>query len=105
MAGHRDKLAGLDCQIAEAVAEREDLILRIPGLPPRIPEKADAAARHRNTLNEPARSAVQPVSPLRRPALSVRNDWLNISVKKCSLDDVEQPRVGFVISVRILLKI
>ena len=24
MAGHRDKLAGLDCQIAEAVAERED---------------------------------------------------------------------------------
>lgn len=45
------KLADLDRQIAEAIAEREDLIQRIPSLPLRSPEKAEAV-RHRDALNE-----------------------------------------------------
>ncbi len=51
MPEHQEKLADLDRQIAEAVAEREDLIERIPNLPPRSPEKAEAV-RHRDALNE-----------------------------------------------------
>ncbi|BCM87987.1 hypothetical protein [Methylobacterium indicum] len=51
MSEHREKLADLDRQIAEAVSEREGLIQRIPNLPPRSPEKAEAV-RHRDALNE-----------------------------------------------------
>lgn len=51
MSEHREKLADLDRQIAEAISEREDLIQRIPSLPPCSPEKADAV-RHRDALNE-----------------------------------------------------
>lgn len=51
MSEHQHKLADLNRQIAEAVAEREDLIQRIPDLPPRSPKKAEAE-RHRDALNE-----------------------------------------------------
>ncbi|MBX9589619.1 MAG: hypothetical protein K2X43_09955 [Hyphomonadaceae bacterium] len=51
MTDAEDKLAEIDRQIAEAVAEREDLIRRIPDLPPGSAEKAEAV-RHRDALNE-----------------------------------------------------
>ncbi len=51
MSEHREKLADLDRQIAEAIAEREDLIQRIPSLPPDSAEKAEAVC-HRDALNE-----------------------------------------------------
>jgi Lon protease-like protein len=51
MSEHREKLADVDRQIADAVGQREDLIQRIANLSPYSPEK-DEAVRHRDALNE-----------------------------------------------------